>query len=100
MKTILVGLLLSITRLAQTPAPVVKAGPMPRGADGEPDFQGVWEVRSPGGNAQDLVAHHMFEDPEAHCSSPAFRARRRLDSKFCSRPTTSCSCSRITTPIA
>jgi hypothetical protein len=79
---------------------------MPRGTDGKPDFQGVWEVRNPGGAAaydvedhlkavygippgkgvivdpkdgkipylpaaaqrkQDLVAHHMYDDPEAHC---------------------------------
>jgi hypothetical protein len=86
--------------------PVAKVAPMPRGRDGKPDFQGLWEVRPPGGNAaydvedhlkqvygippgkgvivdpkdgkipylpaadqrkKDLVEHHMYEDPEAHC---------------------------------
>jgi len=86
--------------------PAVKAGPMPPSRDGKPDFQGLWEVRPPGGNAaydvedhlkqvygippgkgvivdpkdgkipylpaaeqrkKDLVEHHMYEDPEAHC---------------------------------
>lgn len=93
---------------AQTPPrpPTVKAGPMPRTADGKPDFQGVWEVPFPGGGAafdvedhvkevygippgkgviidpkdgkipylpeadqrrKDLVAHHLYDDPQAHC---------------------------------
>jgi hypothetical protein len=86
--------------------PVAKVPPMPRTPAGKPDFQGLWEVRPPGGNAaydvedhlkqvygippgkgvivdpkdgkipylpaaaqrkQDLVEHHMYEDPEAHC---------------------------------
>ena len=91
---------------ARAAAGLRKAGPMPRDPDGKPDFQGVWEVRPPGGTARlrrgrslkavygippgkgvivdpkdgkipylpaavqrkkDLVAHHMYEDPEAHC---------------------------------
>jgi hypothetical protein len=86
--------------------PAATTGPMPRDRDGKPDFQGLWEVRNPGGAAafdvedhlkqvygippgkgvivdpkdgkipylpaaeqrrKDLVEHHMYEDPEAHC---------------------------------
>jgi hypothetical protein len=112
MKPAVLGLLLSVLAPAQpssnntAPKPVVQAGPMPRMLDGKPDFQGVWQVRSPGGNAAydvedhlqavygippgkgvivdppdgkipylpaaakrkaELVAHHMYDDPEAHC---------------------------------
>jgi hypothetical protein len=111
MKALLFVLMLSIAALAQPPAgkeapKPATSGPMPRGADGRPDFEGVWEVRPPGGNAaydvedhlkavygippgkgvivdpkdgkipylpaaekrkQELVAHHMYDDPEAHC---------------------------------
>src|SRR5271163_4221167 len=60
MKSMLLGLILSLAALAQAPsAPAVKAGPMPRGSDGKPDFQGLREVRPPGGNAAYDVEDHL-----------------------------------------
>src|SRR5271169_3898983 len=102
MRNLSVGSIVIAATLGILPA----QSPMPRGADGKPDLQGLWEVRPPGGNGafdvedhlkqvygippgkgiivdpkdgkipylpaaaqrkQDLVAHHMYDDPEAHC---------------------------------